>query len=66
MDKKYGRVQGYRKPVIIAEMDVYGGPEYQWKWISAALTATRNYPLLIAIIYFKRQGYARRLERKIW
>jgi len=36
------------------------------KWMSAALAATRNYPLLIAIIYFKRQGYARRLGRKIW
>jgi len=39
MDKKYGRVQGYRKPVIIAEMDVYGGPEYQRKWMSAAFSS---------------------------
>ena len=49
---KYGRVKGYNKPVIIAEMGVNGSREQQEWWMKGFYAGADNYPLLKTAVYF--------------
>jgi cellulose synthase (UDP-forming) len=48
----YGRVKRFGLPVMIAEMGIEGTPARQWAWLSEAVGASQQFPLLRDIIYF--------------
>lgn len=50
--EKYARVQNYKKPVIIAELGIYGSSTYEKNWFSNLTKTPASFPLLQAVIYF--------------
>jgi cellulose synthase (UDP-forming) len=56
--EKYGRVEGYARPIVIAELGVSGGQSDQRKWMQAALEAMPKYPLLKSAVYFNAKDTA--------
>jgi endoglucanase len=51
-DPRYQLVQGYGKPVVVAEFGAAGEREYQKEWVGHAFNAFPNYPLLRGVVYF--------------
>jgi len=49
-DERYYRINGYNKPVIIAEFGATG--EHREAWIHSALTQALEYPLVKGILFF--------------
>jgi beta-mannanase len=54
--EKYGRVEKFRKPVIIAELGVAGQQRYRDQWLTEIRTvatgAKSKFPLLAGLVYF--------------
>ena len=56
--EKYGRVEGYARPIVIAELGVRGSPGDQRKWMQAAFEAMPKYRLLKSAVYFNAKDTA--------
>ncbi len=50
--ERYGRIAGYDRPVLIAELGVTGDPAYQVGWIKEGWGALSRYPLVRTVVYF--------------
>jgi len=50
--EKYELVKGFGKPVLIAELGVTGGREYQWEWMYGLFRSVQRFPLLKSVVYF--------------
>jgi beta-mannanase len=50
--EKYGRVAGFNKPIMIAELGVTGTQEHQFSWLDEAMRNFARYPLLKSVVYF--------------
>jgi cellulose synthase (UDP-forming) len=49
---KYNRVIAFDRPVMIAEMGVFGPPKYQADWMAGFFRSVRHFPLLRSAVYF--------------
>jgi endoglucanase len=50
--EKYQRVEGYRKPVVIAEFAIFGDQAYKDQFFSDFRQALPDFPWLVALVYF--------------
>jgi endoglucanase len=50
---KYGRVEGYGKPVMVAEFGSTRTGADKVDWINDAFASTPDYPLLRTIVFFQ-------------
>ena len=50
--EKYQRVYEYKKPIIVAELGVYGKSKYTEAWIEDLSNRIQYFPLIRAIVYF--------------
>jgi beta-mannanase len=50
--EKYQRVVEFKRPVMIADLRVTGGPTHQRTWLTQALRNLHRYPLLRSVVYF--------------
>jgi len=52
LGERYGRVEKYGKPVMVAEMGVAGPARFQRGWMEVAFEEMGNFPLLKTAVYF--------------
>jgi beta-mannanase len=52
MNKKYKKFSKFGKPVIIAEVGIYGHPAEQRAWMQAAYATVGRYPLVKVLVYY--------------
>jgi len=53
--EKYERVSKYKKPIVMAELGIYGDTAYIQAWISELSKKIEAFPLIQAIVYFNDQ-----------
>jgi beta-mannanase len=51
-DPQYQAMTRLNKPVVIAELGVTGGADFQKRWLRAAFSAFPRYPTLRGVVYF--------------
>lgn len=58
LDPKYSLVEGFDKPVIIAEFGVSGSDRYESSWLASYLDQLRSFPLVTTITFYNaREPY---------
>ena len=51
-DRRMKVVEGFQKPIIIAEFGVQGDSDHRDRWLAGAFQAMERYPQLRAVVYF--------------
>ena len=55
LEPGYRLVEGFGKPVIVAELGYEGDPDYVNKWVNAVARPYSEFPKLTAVVYFNSQ-----------